>query len=690
MRRIWLIALLGWLLAGCGSYSPPILPLATQAPTASVTVTASPSPALEGQSVTLTGTVTVAPAAFNTLSLAGATVQFLNGTTSLGTASLGANNQATLSTPLPAGTDSITARFSGTAAVAAATSSPISVTVLANTTTTVQTSANPSGATQSVTFTATVGSVDVTGTPTGTVTFVVDNISQTPTALAGGKATLITSALANGSHSIGAIYSGDATFATSTATALSQVVNLDNSHTSLQSSAAPSSSGQNVTFTATVSAVNLGGTPTGTVTFTVDGTQQGQPVTLVAGQASFSDANLTSVGSPHTIGATYNGSAIFGTSTTSLQQTVNAALFQFAYVATSGAQNGIDLFTVGSAGTLAAATTEGQATGGPCSGLAVTPNGAFVVAVRNVGGVQTLQSFAVNPTTGALTQVAQTTTATVSGANGSIALDPSGTLGAVGTASQVVPFRLGTTGQIAVGAGVNSNNGVNVAAAVGELGIAVNGGSDVVVTGTNSQMVNTFTLTLSGGVPTLGTGVFTQGDVTGSCVAAAVLGDGSTGLLGGTFSGIIGNEGNTFPLSLTGTAVTVGTGGTTFQGGQMLATTIANVPGFANPLALAVSQVSNGLDVFGLTTTSTTQTALPGTFSLNLAGASAATILVPVAGHGAVNLGLVVANGGSAATQGVFPLTLSSTTGLAAGSIVTDTAAPASGPNTIGTVSLFQ
>ncbi len=87
--------------------------------------------------------------------------------------------------------------------------------------------------------------------------------------------------------------------------------------TALASSLNPSTAGQSVTFTATVTS----GTPTGTVTFTVDGTAQA-PVTLSAGQAVFSTSGL-SVGS-HTLTAAYSGDQ-FNTASTSgaLTQTVN-------------------------------------------------------------------------------------------------------------------------------------------------------------------------------------------------------------------------------------------------------------------------------------------------------------------------------------------------------------------------------
>jgi uncharacterized delta-60 repeat protein/CSLREA domain-containing protein len=82
----------------------------------------------------------------------------------------------------------------------------------AATATAVNASANPSGAGQSVTFSATVTSL--AGTPTGTVQFKVDGTNAgAPSALnAGGVATFTTSGLAAGAHAVTAEYGGDSNF----------------------------------------------------------------------------------------------------------------------------------------------------------------------------------------------------------------------------------------------------------------------------------------------------------------------------------------------------------------------------------------------------------------------------------------------------------------------------------------------
>jgi uncharacterized repeat protein (TIGR01451 family) len=88
----------------------------------------------------------------------------------------------------------------------------------ASTATAVSSSLNPSLLGQSVTFTATVTSAG--GTPTGTVQFKdgVNNLGSPVTLNGSGQATLTTSSLTAGTHTISAVYSGDTLFGGSTGT----------------------------------------------------------------------------------------------------------------------------------------------------------------------------------------------------------------------------------------------------------------------------------------------------------------------------------------------------------------------------------------------------------------------------------------------------------------------------------------
>jgi hypothetical protein len=288
------------------------------ASTASVTSSANPS--VYGQNVTFTATV---KAASGTLTPTG-TVEFLDGTTVIGTATLSAGKATLKTSALAVGGHSITVVYGGDTNFTGSTSAALTQTVNRDgTTTRVTSSSRPSVFGQSVTFTATVSAVTPgSGTPTGTVTFMDGTTTLGTGTLSGGVATLTTSSLAFGSHSITAVYSADTNFTGSTSAALTQTVNADPTTTVLTSSLNPSTSGQSVTFTATVTANAPGsGTPGGTVTFK-DGIKTIGTGTLSGGVATFTTSTLA-VGS-HSITAVYGASTDFKASTSAaVTQVVN-------------------------------------------------------------------------------------------------------------------------------------------------------------------------------------------------------------------------------------------------------------------------------------------------------------------------------------------------------------------------------
>jgi hypothetical protein len=187
------------------------------------------------------------------------------------------------------------------------------------TTTTLSSSLTSSSYGQEVTFTALLTS-SLGAPPDGeTVTFMRGGTTVLGTgALSGGSASFTTSALPLGTILIKAMYGGDSNFAGSTSKVW-QVVSKAKTATTLASSQNPSSSGQPVTFTASV-VPQFGGKVTGTVTF-YDGATGLTTVILSGGAAKFTTSKLTS--GTHSITATYNGSTSFIGSSASLTQTVN-------------------------------------------------------------------------------------------------------------------------------------------------------------------------------------------------------------------------------------------------------------------------------------------------------------------------------------------------------------------------------
>jgi hypothetical protein len=287
-------------------------------------ITSSASPSVTGQSVTFTATV--AAVGYDAGTPTGSVVFSVDGTAQPALALSAGSASLTIADPA-VGAHAVSAVYSGDSVYYGSTSSVFDQTVSqANTVTTLTSSANPSPVGQPGTVTATVAPLAPgAGTPTGTVTFTLDGAAQSPVVLTGGSATFNLATLQPGDHTISAAYSGDADFSASSSGSLAQVISQASDTVTLASSANPSVTGQPVSLTATVAPVAPAtATPTGTVTFTVDGAPQ-TPVTLNSGSASLSLATLTS--GTHTVTATYSGDAAYTASTSnSLSQTVLSAL----------------------------------------------------------------------------------------------------------------------------------------------------------------------------------------------------------------------------------------------------------------------------------------------------------------------------------------------------------------------------
>jgi hypothetical protein len=190
-------------------------------------VTSNHNPALDGQAITFTATVT---STFSNTPTG--TVSFDDGSNVLGTGTVSVVNgsyQASVTSTLAVGSHSITAVYSGDGNNASSTSLTLTQSVLLDPSMTVETSSqNPDPYGSPVTFTATVTAPNNPGnlTPTGTVQFwEVDpntgaNIALLSTATldANGHATFTTSSLSRGTHRIKALYLGDSNFASSFAT----------------------------------------------------------------------------------------------------------------------------------------------------------------------------------------------------------------------------------------------------------------------------------------------------------------------------------------------------------------------------------------------------------------------------------------------------------------------------------------
>ena len=297
------------------------------------------NPSVAGQSVTFQ--VAVLPFA------ATGTVQFLDGATVLGTVPL-SNGGASFSTSaLTAGSHGISTAYSGDSNYTTATSATLTQVVKAVSSTAL--TANPSSATagQSVQLTASIAPA----TATGTVQFMDGANLLASVTVTNGTALIAASNLTVGSHSITAVYSGDAGDAGSASAAVAVTISKANSTTAVTSSLNPGTIGQPVTFSAAVAP----STATGTVQF-LDGATVLGTATLSNGAAAFSTSSL-SVGS-HSITVVYSGDANDNASSSSaLPETINKT--NSATAVTSS----LNPATIGQAVTFTATVTPGTATG---------------------------------------------------------------------------------------------------------------------------------------------------------------------------------------------------------------------------------------------------------------------------------------------------------------------------------------
>jgi hypothetical protein len=253
-------------------------------------VTAQPSPVASGQSVTITATVSPAGAT--------GTVQFLDGTTVLGTGALSAGSAALSTSALSAGSHTITANYSGDSGNNPSSGSA-SLTVKTATITTVSSNNNPQQYGLQVQLVAQVSPAAATGT----VQFFDGPQSLGSAPLSGGTVTLTTgSNLTVGVHSITCVYSGDGTYAGSTSSVFTETIGKGVPSLSLSSSPNPSSTGQNVSITVQIFQTSA----TGSIQF-LDNTTVLATVSAVNGTAVYTTTSLAA--GSHSLSATYSGDA---------------------------------------------------------------------------------------------------------------------------------------------------------------------------------------------------------------------------------------------------------------------------------------------------------------------------------------------------------------------------------------------
>ena len=312
------------------------------------TLTSSANPANSGAPVTFTATVAGSGSKTPT-----GKVTFDDGSTAICSSVALASGQATCQTSgLSVGGHSITAAYSGDKNNGPSTSPVLTETILGNgttpTTTVVVANQEQVSYGTPVTFTATVTPPNATNT----VTFLVDGVPAGFAALATGVATSPQFLLATGTHSITGLYSGDSTYQSSTSAPVQQIISKATTSTaapSLSPSGVNDKSTGPVAMSAMISPPNG---PTGTISFSVDGTAVG--TAKVGGSFNYNPSGLA-VGN-HSVVAMYQGDANF-IGSTSFASTLSVEDFAISASPT----------TV----TISAPGKSGQTT------LTITPQGGF-------------------------------------------------------------------------------------------------------------------------------------------------------------------------------------------------------------------------------------------------------------------------------------------------------------------------
>ena len=263
------------------------------------TLTSGANPVTYGANATFSGRVSP--------SAATGTITFYDGGALLGAGALSGGAATLSSAALTGGSHNLIAVYGGDSSYNGSTGATLfqAVTRRASATT-VTSGSNPVSVGTPVTFTAIV----TESQSTGTVTFKDGTTVIGTGTLIGGTTTCSSSALAAGSHSITAVYSGDGNSDLSTSAAYSQTVNKITTSTSVLSGSNPSAYGAGVTFTATVTP----GAATGKITIKDGVTTIGTGV-LAGGSMDFSIGTLDS--GSHSITGEYGGDSSYGLSTSS-------------------------------------------------------------------------------------------------------------------------------------------------------------------------------------------------------------------------------------------------------------------------------------------------------------------------------------------------------------------------------------
>ena len=259
------------------------------------------------------------------------TVTFLNGASTLGTASLSAGTATLPVGGLHAGKYNLSCSYGGSSIYASSTCAPVSVTVFPDATNLrLTSSANPAPYPGPVTFTATL--IPLNGQPIGAgyaILLTAAGQTVTLTTASNGSATYTFSNLAAGVYPVTAHFAGNSNLLASSAS-LTEVITAAPTSVSLTGTPNPGDLNQLITMTAAVSTqTNSTKVGEGNVTFYDGANALGSSPLSAAGTTS-KTASFSTLG-VHSITAVYDGDANFSSSTSPvLKETIIAGDFSIA------------------------------------------------------------------------------------------------------------------------------------------------------------------------------------------------------------------------------------------------------------------------------------------------------------------------------------------------------------------------
>ena len=395
---------------------------------------------------------------------------------------------------LSGGTYSLYARYSGDSTDASSSSTPISINISPETSTTSLTinAYNPSGETpitalnaipygsyifsEAFVYGTAEGQTATQGRATGTITY-VDNGNTLGTT---GITSLNYASFPGlskgvypftaGTHTMTASYSGDASFIQSTSAPVTFTVLKGNTQIAVVPTNASTNSVTNDIITVNIATSGLGVTPTGTVTLQLGGTTLGTTTTIlssatksgtVAGYATFTIAGSQLQPGSNTLVATYSGDNNYTGGTASVVVTMSVATFSLSATSINVSAGS----TIGNTGSVRLTPLNDftglvnlscAVTAAPAN--AISPVTCSVPATLNLSGLSAVTGTLTANTTASTTGGSYTVTINaVDAATGAIKVSTTSTVTVAGT-TLTPAFALSNGGDITIAPGASTGN----------------------------------------------------------------------------------------------------------------------------------------------------------------------------------------------------------------------------------------